>query len=50
MFEICINNQRMYVDEGCTVLQAVHQAGEKLDTLCYLEGLPPYGACRLCLV
>lgn len=47
---ITINNQTVNVSEGATVLQAIHQAGVYLPTLCYWEGLPPYGACRLCMV
>lgn len=35
---------------GATVLQAVRQAGAALPTLCHWDGLPAYGACRLCLV
>ncbi len=33
-----------------TVLDAIRQVGVYFPTLCYWEGLPPYGACRLCLV
>jgi bidirectional [NiFe] hydrogenase diaphorase subunit len=47
---IVVNNQTLDVPEGATVLQAIRQAGVHLPTLCYWEGLPPYGACRLCLV
>jgi bidirectional [NiFe] hydrogenase diaphorase subunit len=47
---ITIDNQTVTVPEGATVLQAIHQAGLYLPTLCYWEGLPPYGACRLCVV
>lgn len=32
------------------LLKAVEKAGIDLHTLCYHEGLPPYGACRLCMV
>jgi NADH dehydrogenase/NADH:ubiquinone oxidoreductase subunit G len=47
---LTIDNQTVHVPEGATVLQAIHRAGVHLPTLCYWEGLPPYGACRLCLV
>jgi NADH dehydrogenase/NADH:ubiquinone oxidoreductase subunit G len=50
MLEIVIDGQRVTVPEGSTVLQAIRQVEVHLPTLCYLEGLPPYGACRLCLV
>jgi NADH dehydrogenase/NADH:ubiquinone oxidoreductase subunit G len=45
-----IDGQTVYVSDGATVLQAIRAAGPNLPTLCYFEGLPPYGACRLCLV
>ncbi len=38
------------VAQGATVLHAVRQEGVHLPTLCHWEGLPPYGACRLCVV
>ena len=50
MLTLTIDNQTVRVRENSTVLQAMRQAGLQLTTLCYWEGLPPYGACRLCLV
>ena len=50
MPEITINGQDFQASPGITLLQAVRQAGERLPTLCHWEGLPPYGACRLCMV
>jgi NADH dehydrogenase/NADH:ubiquinone oxidoreductase subunit G len=47
---LTIDAQMITVAEGSTVLKAIRQAGAHLPTLCYWEGLPPYGACRLCLV
>ncbi len=47
---LTIDGQPITVPAGATVLQAIRQAGVRLPTLCYWEGLPPYGACRLCLV
>ena len=47
---ITIDNQTFRAPAGSTVLQAIRRAGIELPTLCYWEGLPPYGACRLCLV
>jgi NADH-quinone oxidoreductase subunit G/NADP-reducing hydrogenase subunit HndD len=32
------------------VLAALRRAGLKIPTLCHVEGLPPTGACRLCVV
>jgi bidirectional [NiFe] hydrogenase diaphorase subunit len=38
------------VEDGATVLDAAREGGVKIPTLCYLEGLAPVGACRMCLV
>ncbi len=45
-----ISARTVSVPDGATVLQAVRLAGAHLPTLCHWEGLPPYGACRLCMV
>jgi bidirectional [NiFe] hydrogenase diaphorase subunit len=47
---LTIDGQSIDAPAGSTVLQAIRSAGAHLPTLCYWEGLPPYGACRLCLV
>jgi len=36
--------------EGSTILTAAKAVGINIPTLCYLDGLTPYGGCRLCLV
>ncbi len=33
-----------------TILSALKRAGIHVPTLCHMEGLPPSGACRLCVV
>ncbi|MEW6456566.1 MAG: 2Fe-2S iron-sulfur cluster-binding protein [Acidobacteriota bacterium] len=38
------------VDKGATILEAANFLGIEIPTLCYYEGLTPYGGCRLCLV
>jgi len=38
------------VDEGTTILEAARMYGIRIPTLCYMEGLTPYGGCRLCIV
>ena len=48
--EIYINDQKVVAEAGTTVLQAARAANIDMTTLCYLEGLSPVGACRLCLV
>jgi NADH dehydrogenase/NADH:ubiquinone oxidoreductase subunit G len=47
---LIIDGQSITVPPESTVLQAIRSADVYLPTLCYWEGLPPYGACRLCLV
>lgn len=47
---LIIDDRTVHVPDNATVLQAVQRAGIHLPTLCYWEGLPPYGACRLCMV
>jgi len=50
MSTLTIDGRTITMPEGATVLQAIRQAGAHLPTLCAWEGLPAYGACRLCLV
>ncbi len=45
-----IDNVDVAIEAGSTILQAAREAGIKIPTLCYLEGVSPVGACRLCLV
>jgi bidirectional [NiFe] hydrogenase diaphorase subunit len=47
---LTVNGQPVRVPEGTVLLEAVRAAGVELPTLCYHEGLAPYGACRLCMV
>lgn len=37
-------------NEGDTILKVARDNGVHIPTLCFLEGLSPVGACRLCLV
>jgi bidirectional [NiFe] hydrogenase diaphorase subunit len=48
--EITVNGRRLEAHEGETVLQAAARGGIHIPSLCYLEGLTPWGACRLCVV
>ena len=47
---LTIDDIKVEVPEGTTVLQAARQAGVKIPTLCYLEDVQAIGACRVCLV
>lgn len=48
--DITIDGKPLKVREGMTVLQAALQAGIYIPRICYLEDIPPYGGCRLCMV
>ncbi|MGE5557105.1 MAG: NADH-dependent [FeFe] hydrogenase, group A6 [Bacillota bacterium] len=45
-----INGIDVEAPEGSTLLQAAESVGIEIPTLCYMEGLPPLGACRVCMV
>ena len=45
-----MNGAQIQAQKGSTVLQAAAAHGVHIPTLCYHEGLPPFGACRLCIV
>ena len=50
MATVTINGQEIQASDGSTVLEVASAHGIHIPTLCYHEGLPPYGACRLCVV
>jgi bidirectional [NiFe] hydrogenase diaphorase subunit len=50
MIRLKINGLDVSVEEGTTLLEAAAFLGIPIPTLCYMEGLSPYGACRLCIV
>jgi bidirectional [NiFe] hydrogenase diaphorase subunit len=50
MSHLTIDDHPITIPPGYTVLQAAREHGIAIPTLCYLESLPPYAACRLCLV
>ena len=50
MIHLTINGLNVSVEKGTTVLEAAGFMGFPIPTLCYMAGLSPYGACRLCLV
>ncbi len=45
-----INSRTVEAHDGDTLLAAARRAGIDVPTLCHYEGLPPSGACRLCVV
>ncbi len=50
MISLTLNGLPVTVDEGMTLLEVARFYGFPIPTLCYLESLSPYGACRLCVV
>jgi NADH dehydrogenase/NADH:ubiquinone oxidoreductase subunit G len=50
MPRLTINGLPVTVEEGATLLEAARFLGFPIPTLCHMDGLTPYGACRLCLV
>ena len=50
MINIKINGLPTTVEVGTTLLEAAQFLGFPIPTLCHMEGLTPYGACRLCVV
>jgi NADH dehydrogenase/NADH:ubiquinone oxidoreductase subunit G len=50
MITLKINGLDVSVEKGTTILEAAEFIGFPIPTLCHMEGLTPYGACRLCIV
>ncbi len=47
---ITINENKLTVSPGSTILDAAKAVGVHIPTLCHDPRLKPYGACRVCLV
>lgn len=50
MVTMKLNGLEVKVEKGTTLLEAAKFYGFPIPTLCHMEGLSPYGACRLCVV
>ncbi len=50
MIPFVLNGLEVSAEEGWTILEAARFYGLEIPTLCWHEGLTPYGGCRLCLV
>ncbi len=50
MITLTLNGLHVSVEQGTTLLEAAQFLGFPIPTLCHMEGLTPYGACRLCVV
>ncbi len=50
MINLTINNKKITVEEGTTILEAAKQNNILIPSLCYLEGVHKIGSCRICVV
>lgn len=50
MINIVIDGKPLQVEEGTTILQACKMLSIPIPTLCHVDYLEPYGACRVCTV
>jgi NADH dehydrogenase/NADH:ubiquinone oxidoreductase subunit G len=50
MIHLKINGLDVSVEKGASLLEAAKFLGFPIPTLCHMDGLSPYGACRLCVV
>lgn len=50
MIQVTINNRKVQIEKGTTLLEASRLAGVHIPTLCYYPRLPSHAVCRICLV
>ena len=50
MVNLTIDNKKVSVPEGTTIMEAAAQAGINVPHLCYLKGINEIGSCRVCVV
>lgn len=50
LINLTIDDQKISVPKGTTILQAAKQAGIDIPTLCFLKEINEVGDCRICLV
>jgi heterodisulfide reductase subunit A len=50
MVKLTIDGREVEIEEGSTVLHAARKLGIAIPTLCHVDFMEPYGACRVCLV
>ncbi len=50
LIDITIDGKALKVPQGTTVYQAAKKEGIEIPIFCYHERMPPFGACRMCLV
>ncbi len=47
---LTIDNQKIEVEQGSTILEAARKVGINIPTLCYMKDINAIGACRICVV
>ena len=50
MVELTIDDKKVAIEEGATILAAAKKVGINIPNMCYDKRLRPYGGCRLCVV
>ena len=50
MVNLIIDDKKVTVPEGTTVLEAARQSGIDIPTLCFLKEINEVGDCRMCIV
>lgn len=50
MVQIEVNNRKLEAQPDDTLLSCMRRHGLTVPTLCHMDGLPPSGACRMCVV
>lgn len=50
LITLTIDGQTISIPKGTTVYQAAKQLGLDIPIFCYQDRMPPFGACRVCLV
>src|SRR5664280_3510426 len=50
MIECTINNKKVTVPDGTSILEAAKQNDIKIPSLCYLKDVHTIGSCRICVV
>ena len=50
MVTLTIDNKKISVPEGTTIMKAAASVGIMIPHLCYLEGINEISACKVCVV
>ena len=50
MINLTIDDKKIEVEEGLTILEAAMKNGIDIPTLCFLKDVNEVGDCRMCIV